>query len=105
MALGAQQDVQASIAEPALLSRQLFQAASEILVWRPMGAIANGLSIGLYQATRPALAHLVGPHEMSDSFALGGGRHHFFDSRSFSAAASSIASARSRFSFAFSSSS
>ena len=41
MALGAQQDVQAPIAEPALLSRQLFQAASEILVWRPMGAIAN----------------------------------------------------------------
>jgi hypothetical protein len=104
MALGAQQDVQASIAEPAMLSRQLFQAASEILVWRPRGAIAKGLSIGLDQATRPALAHLVGSRETSDSFALGGGRHHFFDSRSFSAAASSIASAISRFSFAFSSS-
>jgi hypothetical protein len=28
----------------------------------------------LPQATRPALAHLVGYHEMSDSFALGGER-------------------------------
>jgi hypothetical protein len=32
MPLGAQQDVQAAIAEPALLGRQLFQAASQILV-------------------------------------------------------------------------
>ena len=69
------------------------------------GSDSECLPIGLDQATRPALAHLVGSHEMSDSFALGGGRHHFFDSRSFSAAGSSIASARSRFSFPFSSSS
>jgi len=40
---------------------------------------------------------------MSDSFPLRGGRYHFFDSRSFSAALSSIASASSFFSFVFSS--
>jgi hypothetical protein len=40
-------------------------------------------------------------HEMRDGFPLGGGRHHFFPSRSFSATLSSIASASIRFSFAF----
>ncbi len=39
---------------------------------------------------------------MSDSLSLGSGRHHFFANRSFSAALSSIASAKSLFSLAFS---
>ncbi len=39
---------------------------------------------------------------MRDSLALHGGRYHFLDSSSFIAAMSSICSANSRFSFAFS---
>ena len=101
MAFGAQQDMQTAIAEPTLLGRQLSQATPKLFVPRTPGTVANGLPIGPYQATRPALAHLVSLDEMSDSLALGGGRHHFFDSKSLSAAASSMASARSRFSFAF----
>jgi hypothetical protein len=47
--------VQAAIVEPPLLGRQLFQAASQILVsWSP-GTIANGLSIGVDQAARRSL--------------------------------------------------
>src|SRR5215472_10395985 len=42
---------------------------------------------------------------MGDSFPLPCGRHHFFPRRSFNAALSSMASARSRFSRVFSSSS
>jgi len=42
---------------------------------------------------------------MSDGFSPDGGRHHFFEARSFRTALSSIASARSFFSRAFSSSS
>jgi hypothetical protein len=41
---------------------------------------------------------------MHDSLALGGGRQNFFCRRSFKATLSSMASARSRFSLAFSSS-
>jgi hypothetical protein len=43
--------------------------------------------------------------QVTDSLALGGGRHHFFAAISLSIALSSIASARSFFSFTFSSSS
>ncbi len=42
---------------------------------------------------------------MGDGLPLSAGRHHFFDARSFSTTLSNIASARSFFSFAFSSSS
>jgi hypothetical protein len=40
---------------------------------------------------------------MRDGFPLSAGRYHFFDARSFSTTLSSIASASSFFSFAFSS--
>src|SRR5262249_60764930 len=49
---------------------------------------------------RPPLAQLERRTYMSDSLSLGSGRHHFFASRSFSAALSSIASANSFFSLA-----
>ena len=42
---------------------------------------------------RPPLAHLVLAPQMGDRLPPGGGRHHFFASRSFSPALSSIASA------------
>jgi hypothetical protein len=48
------------------------------------------------------LAHLVRLPKMRDGFSLHGGRYHFFDSRSFSAALSSIESANNFFSRAFS---
>ncbi|EJL52648.1 hypothetical protein PMI09_03791 [Rhizobium sp. CF122] len=55
--------------------------------------------------SRTLFAHPMVTHQMRDSVPLGCGRHHFFPKRSFKAALSSIASARSRFSFVFSSSS
>ena len=52
--------------------------------------------------TRPPLAQLERRTYMSDSISLGSGRHHFFATRSFKAELSSIASAKSFFSLAFS---
>jgi hypothetical protein len=51
------------------------------------------------------LAHVEGRGKMRHGFRSGGGRHHFFPKRSFSAALSSMASASIRFSRPFSSSS
>ena len=55
--------------------------------------------------TCPPLAHLVRPARVSHGLPLGGGRHHFRLFTSFRIALSSIASASSFLSFAFSSSS
>jgi hypothetical protein len=74
VALGAEKNVQPAITKPTLLGRQLPQAAAQGVVWRSTRSIADGLAIGLYQAARPALAHLVGGYETGDSLALGGGR-------------------------------
>jgi hypothetical protein len=52
--------------------------------------------------TRPPLAHVECRTQVSDSLSLGNGRHYFFVRRSFSAALSSMASASSFFSLAFS---
>jgi hypothetical protein len=87
MALGTQEDVQAAVAESALFSRQLGQTMSENLVSRSARPVTNSLAIGHDQMARPALAYLVRLDEMSDSLALGGGRYHFFNGRSFSAPA------------------
>src|SRR4051812_3734983 len=67
--------------------------------------ISHGHAAAADGFTRPPFAHPVGIHQMSDSFPFPSGRHLFFPKRSFSAALSSMASARSRFSFVFSSSS
>jgi hypothetical protein len=61
-------------------------------------------SIGSDHDARPPLAHLVNLAEMSHGLSLGDGRHHFFEATSFNIVLSSIASARSRFSLAFSAS-
>src|SRR5690606_5347257 len=66
------------------------------------GAVANAGPIGADQLARPPLAHPMRRFQMSDGLAPQGGRHHFFPSRSFSAALSIIASANSFFSLAFS---
>src|SRR5690606_4009103 len=59
---------------------------------------------GTDEGTGPTLRQAHDGLQMRDGFALGGGPYHFFDRSSFSAAASSIWSANSFFSFAFSSS-
>src|SRR5271168_4600011 len=59
VALGAQKNVQPAITEPALLGRQLPQAAAQGVVSRSTRSIADGLAIGLDQAARPALARHV----------------------------------------------
>ena len=51
---------------------------------------------------RPPLAHVERSTQVSASLSLGSRRHHFFASRSFSAALSSMASANSFFGLAFS---
>src|ERR1700689_5794308 len=58
-----------------------------------------------FEDAGPALAYLQDVTKMSDSFALGDGPYHFFARSSFSAAWSSIVSAKSFFSLRFSSSS
>jgi hypothetical protein len=49
----------------------------------------------MQRLARPPLAHVERRTQVSDSLSLGSGRHHFFASRSFSAALSSMASANS----------
>src|SRR5690606_10054460 len=97
--------MQAPVTEAPMLSGGLVQRLAQFGIVRPAVPIPHGRTVSSDQGTRPPLAHLVALFEMSDGLAPGGGRHHFFVSRSFSAELSSIASARSRFSFAFSSSS
>ena len=65
--------------------------------------LPHGHSLTADHLARPPLAHLVAIAKMSDSLSLHSGRYHFFDSRSFKAALSSMASAKSFFSLPFSS--
>jgi hypothetical protein len=67
-----------------------------------LGAIPHRHQHTADDPVRPPLAQLERRTYMSDSLSLGGGRHHFFARRSFSAALSSMASANSFFSLAFS---
>jgi hypothetical protein len=117
-----QQDVQAAIAKPAALMRQLAQLLANVSIIRPPRAIAHTRPISADHPTplrslsndashrrnlgllRPPFAHPMHCPEMNNRVALDDGRYHFFDSRSFRPALSSIASARSRFSRPFSSS-
>lgn len=100
-----QQNVQAPIAEPPPLGRQFPQTTTQQGVVVPPGAGADGRSVGTGDGTRPPLADVVLAQDVGDGFPNGGGRHHFFASRSFRTEASRMASANRRFSLAFSSSS
>ena len=103
--LAIQQQLQPSPAKAATFRRQFLQP----LAWRRIiaatMAIARGAAIDAKDRTVPPLADAVrfsrGTHRGSPS----GGRHHFLDVISFSTALSSMASANSFFSLAFSSSS
>src|SRR6185437_433849 len=105
VSLAPQQHIEAAVAEPPALVRQLPKSLAQSLVGRPARAIANARPIGLNDAAGPPLAHAVDRVEMLASLPADGGPYHFFDSRSFSATLSSMASASSFFSLPFSSSS
>src|SRR5262249_53285240 len=102
--LPAQQDVKPAIAEAPALVRQRPDAGAQIGVTGRRAPVTPAGPIEADNPARPPLAHPVRRFEMSDGFSPMCGRHHFFPSRSFSAALSSIASANSRFSLAFSAS-
>src|SRR5579883_3464587 len=105
LAFSAQQDEEAPVAEPPTGVGEIAEPATQLGIGRPAGSIADAGAIGGDDGAGPTLAHLEHRPQMSDSFALGGGPYHFFASSSRRAEASSIDSARSFFSFAFSSSS
>jgi len=85
--------------------RQRLHPLAKVIVIAAPGFVTDRHPAKADGFTRPPFAHLVVIHQMRDSFSPCCGHHHFFPKRSFKAALSSIASARSRFSFVFSSSS
>src|SRR5690606_24166342 len=99
-----QQDVQAPIAEPSPLVGNGFHPIAQHDVIGPKRLVAHRHPATSQYSARPPLAHPIGSLEMGDSIPLGGGRYHFFPRRSFSAALSSMLSASSFLSRAFSSS-
>ena len=74
------------VAEPPTLVGQLAQLLSQTGIIVPRGTVTHALAIGIDDTARPPLAHPVAGLEMSNSFALDGGRQNFFARRSFSAA-------------------
>src|SRR5260370_27765526 len=105
MSLPPQQHVEPPIAETPALSRQLAQPLAQRLVRRPARAVPHARPVSSDNPAGPPLAHAVDRPEMLTSLPARGGPYHFFASRSFSAAASRIASAKSFFSRGFSASS
>ena len=105
MALPLEQDMQASIAEAAALLGDRSHTLAKAGIVRPGRPVSHSHAAAADGFTRPPFAHLEEFPQMRDSFPLGRGRHHFFPKRSFKAALSSMASAKSRFSRVFSSSS
>src|SRR5262245_42141030 len=104
-ALAGKQDVQATITEAAALRCEFAQACAHARVVRSNAAVADRTAVRPEHRTRPPLAHLEHATQVSDSLALGSGRHHFFAAMSLSMALSSIASSKSFLSLVFSSSS
>ena len=103
-ALAPEQDMEPSVAEPPANGGQLAQARSHQRIVPPAAAVTDRCAIGSERRTRPPLADLIRDPKVSDGLSPGGGRHHFFEAISFSIALSSIASASSFLSLAFSSS-
>lgn len=105
LALASEQDEQPPIAEAPALIGEVAQPATQLRLRRSPRPIADHLAVGADDGAGPPLRQAHGGQQMRDGFALGGGPHHFFERTSRSAEASSIWSASSFFSFAFSSSS
>jgi hypothetical protein len=101
-ALPSQEYEQPSIAEPPARMRQGPQPNTQFGIIRPARAIPHRHPYAPCHPARPPLAQIERRTQVSDSLSLGSGRHHFFARRSFSAALSSMASASSFFSLAFS---
>lgn len=78
---------------------------AQIDIVGPAALIAHRRSVDIQGSARPTLTYPMCLHQMSHRFALGVGRHHFFEFTSRSMALSIICSASSFFSFAFSASS
>src|SRR6185312_12762215 len=87
------------------LGGEFLQAQPHRRIVRTPMAIAHRSAIGADDRTGPPLADPVRLTRNGHRGSACGGRHHFLDVMSFSTALSSIASASSFFSFAFSSSS
>ena len=102
-AVAAEQDGQSPVAEPTALGCQLAQARTHRGIVAASRAVSDARPVRADDRARPPLAHPQAVPEMRDRLAPGGRRYHFFASRSFSPALSSIASASSRFSNRFSS--
>src|SRR5450432_165677 len=101
-ALPVEKDVQTPVAEPPADGSQLPQPRPGRLIIRPSAAIAHRAAVHADRSARPPLAHLIGQAKVSHRLSSCDGRHHFFAAISFNMTLSSIASARSFFSFEFS---
>ena len=99
-AFPAQENEQAPVAKAPAFPGERQKSFAQLWIVRPPGAIAHRHPVAAGDLARPPLAHLMRYLKMSDSLPLYGGRHHFFDKRSFSAALSSMASANNLFSLA-----
>lgn len=95
----------AAIAKATPLARQIPQALAQGGIICPDGNIPRNTSGKTNKRIGATLTQLRSLLNVSDRLPLGDRRHHFFPTISFSAALSSIASARRRFSRLFSSSS
>jgi hypothetical protein len=104
-AFAAQQDVESAIAEAPPFLGERPQPFAQAHIVDPAGSTTDRHPHAADHPARPPFAHLVRLPQISDGLSLDSGRHHFFDSRSFSAALSSIESANSFFNRAFSPSS
>jgi hypothetical protein len=103
--LADQKDVKPSIAKPTANGGELAQAGPYRRIVRRAAVIAHRRSSApSVEHARRSLTSKRDP-KLSDGLSSGGGRHHLFAAISLSIALSSIASAKSFFSFVFSSSS
>ena len=103
--LPCKQHMQAPVTEPATVRRQLAQPLPQSGIVTPPVAIAHQRTFDAEDRARPPLAHPMRLARTGDRGPPSSGRHHFFAATSFSTALSSIASASSFLSLAFSSSS
>src|SRR5690606_4027738 len=105
LAFPPQQDEQPPIAEAPAHIGEVAQPVAQRAVIRAARAVADHRAVGADDTTGPPLRQVHGGLQVRNGGALGGGPYHFFARSSRSAAVSSICSASSFFSFAFSSSS
>src|SRR5580698_2545792 len=103
-ALALQHEAEPPIAKPPPLRCQFAQAPAQLVIARPLCRIAIRLRVQADQATSTALRVALLSDRPGHSSSPQAGRQKFFPSISLSVDASSIVSARSFFSFRFSSS-